>query len=54
MSSTLEEIKKKLQPAKQVQDATALFKLPTTEKAKIKRLKELFARLKRVNNTGRV
>ena len=47
MATTLEEIRKKLQQAQQQQNAVAVSQLSTDEKKRrLKRLKELFARLK--------
>jgi hypothetical protein len=47
MASTLEEIRKKLQQAQQANQSEALAKLdPTEKKRRLKRLKELFVRLK--------
>ena len=47
MATTLEDIRKKLQQAQQQQNADAVFQLnPTEKKKRLKRLKELFVRLK--------
>jgi hypothetical protein len=47
MATTLEEIRKKLQQAQQANQSEAVAKLdPTEKKRRLKRLKELFARLK--------
>jgi hypothetical protein len=47
MTSTLQEIRKKLQQAQQVNQSEAVAKLdPTEKKRRLKRLKELFVRLK--------
>jgi hypothetical protein len=54
MATTLEEIRKKLQQAKQVQNATAVSQLsPAQKKQRLKRLKELLARLKRGDDITR-
>ena len=47
MATTLEEIRKKLQQAQQQQNADAVSQLdPAGKKRQLKRLKELFVRLK--------
>ena len=47
MATTLEEIRKKLQQAQQQQNAVAVSQLnPAEKKRRLKRLKELFVRLK--------
>jgi hypothetical protein len=47
MATTLEEIRKKLQQAQQANQSESVAKLdPTEKKRQLKRLKELFARLK--------
>jgi hypothetical protein len=47
MASTLEEIRKKLQQAQQANQSEAIAKLdPAEKKRRLKRLKELFARIK--------
>ena len=54
MASTLEEIRKKLQTAKQEQNAVVVSQIsPTEKKRRLKRLKELLARLKRGNDITR-
>ena len=53
MATTLEEIRKKLQQAKQVQNATAVQLSPAQKKQRLKRLKELLARLKRGDDITR-
>lgn len=54
MATTLEEIRKKLQQAQQQQNATAVSQLSTTEKKRrLKRLKELLARLKKGDDITR-
>ena len=46
--ATLEEIRKRIQQSQQEQNAVAVSQLSTTEKKRrLKRLKELLARLKR-------
>jgi hypothetical protein len=52
--ATLEEIRKKLQQAKQEQNAVLVSQLsPAQKKQRLNRLKELLARLKRGNDITR-
>ena len=54
MASTLEEIRKRIQQSQQEQNAVAVSQLsPTEKKRRLKRLKELLARLKRGNDITR-
>jgi len=54
MATTLEEIRKKLQQAQQQQNADAVSQLnPTEKKKRLKRLKELFVRLKSSEDISR-
>lgn len=52
--ATLEEIRKRIQQSQQEQNAVLVSQLsPTEKKRRIKRLKELLARLKRSNDSKR-
>jgi hypothetical protein len=54
MATTLEEIRKRIQQSQQEQNAVAVSQLSTTEKKRrLKRLKELLARLKRGDDITR-
>jgi len=54
MATTLEEIRKKLQQAQQDRNAEAVFQIdPAEKKRRLKRLKELFVRLKRGDDITR-